>query len=166
MKRILAVALLAACVLALSPNLAAQCSEADFRGTYCLSCNGWVDLSTLNPNLPKGYVPASHIGVLKLDAAGHGSGWHTSNMGGLALTMDIVNLTYKIKDDCTVESTYSLKIRELGVTMGPVTRILVRTPSPSAYFPGQPTEMRGVNVGAGVGQDVTPCELKLMSPSY
>jgi hypothetical protein len=164
MKRILAIALLAACVVVLSPNLAAQCSEASLRGTYCLSCNGWADLSTLNPSLPKGYVPASHVGVLKLDGAGHGSGWHASNMGGLPLTMDIVDLTYKVKEDCTVESTYSLKIRELGVTIGPMTRILVAGPSVPNPYGEHEVEMRGLNVGTGLGQDVTPCELKRMSP--
>jgi hypothetical protein len=160
MKRILAAALLAACVVVSSPNAAAQCSDASLRGTYCLSCNGWADLSTLNPTLPKGYVPASHIGVVKLDGAGGGSGWHASNMGGVPLTMDFVNLTYKVKDDCTVETTYSLKIRELGMTIGPMTRILVAIP---AFSGGLDMEARGVNVGTGPGQDVTPCELKRFS---
>ena len=164
MKRVLAVALLAACVLLFSPNLAAQCNIGSFRGTYCLSCNGWTDLSTLNPNLPKGYAPASHLGILKLDGAGHGSGWHTSNMGGLALTMDIVDLTYTVNDDCAVQTTYSLRIRELGVTMGPVTRVLVGVPSLPSGSAGYGMEMKGLNVGAGPGQDVTPCELKLISP--
>jgi hypothetical protein len=160
MKRILAVAVLAACVLVLSPSAAAQCTTGSLRGTYALACNGWTDLSTLDPSLPKGYAPASHVGVLKLDGAGNGSGWHASNMGGLPLTIDIVNLTYKVKDDCTVEATYSMKIRDVGLTLGPITRILVAIP---AFPTGFDMEMRGVNVGAGPGQDVTPCELKRFS---
>ena len=160
MKRILAVVMLAACVLVLSPSAVAQCSTESLRGAYALVCNGWTDLSTLDPTLPKGYAPASHVGVLKLDGAGKGSGWHASNMGGLSLTMDFVNLTYTVKDDCMVQATYYMKIRGLGLTIGPVTRILVAIP---AFLNGFDMEMRGVNAGAGPGQDVTPCVLKRFS---
>jgi len=157
MRCLLSAALLAIVVLTFSPNLAAQgCANFSVQGTYCLTCNGWIDLSKIVPTFPAGYVPASYVGVVKLDGSGHGTGGLTANCGGQSLSLEFVDLTYTVNDNCTLESTYSVKVKELGITLAQDKRIMVIIPG------GQTLELKGLNIGKGPGDEITPCEMKRM----
>jgi hypothetical protein len=155
MKRTLAVSILAACVPALAPAIQAQdCSSLtnwNLRGTYAMHGSGWIDLSkviTAPPPgipLPSGSIPTSWVGVHSMDGKGGGSGWIAMNAGGVQLTLDFVNFTVTVNPDCSVQTVATLKIRELGITIGPIARVLV-----IARTPGQ-MELFGILAGAGPG---------------
>jgi len=39
-----------------------------------------------------------------------------ANAGGIPMTIQLVGLTYSVQADCSVLATYSMNIKELGVT--------------------------------------------------
>ncbi|MEK7409373.1 MAG: hypothetical protein AAB225_30275, partial [Acidobacteriota bacterium] len=94
MRSVLPVVAFAVCASVLAPGLVAQaCNDAAVRGTYCLTCTGWMDLSKLVPGAPAGFVPTAFVGVNKTDGVGRFSGWLVGNAGGVKLTLEFVDST-------------------------------------------------------------------------
>jgi len=150
MKSVISLTLFAS-VLAISSIARAQdCrwTTRDLRGTYAMSGSGWIDLSKLAANLPPGSVPMSWVGTHTWDGKGGGSGWVAVNAGGIPMSIQLVGLTYSVQADCSVLATYSMKIKELGVTIGPASRIYVVSPTLLSL------ELFGIQAGAGPGMPV------------
>lgn len=149
MKSLVSVTMFATCLLAISQNGKAQdCTgwtNWDLRGTYTMAGSGWIDLSKLVSTLPAGTIPMSWVGATSFNGNGAGSGWVSVNAGGVQMNMDLVGLTYQVKADCSVSVSYSMKVKELGITFGPVSRLLVVGGNPAAL------ELYGIQVGAGPG---------------
>ena len=115
-----------------------------------MSGSGWIDLSKLASTLPAGTIPMAWAGAMSYNGAGGGTGWVAVNAGGVQITIDFVNLTYQAKADCSVPVSYSMKVREFGVTLGPVSRLLVIGGNPAAL------SLYGIQVGTG---PATPVDL-------
>ncbi len=149
MKSLVSLTVLTALVLALSPVSSAQdCSgwsNWDLRGTYTMSGSGWIDLSKLVPTLPAGSVPMTWAGAHTYNGLGGGGGWVAVNAGGVQMSITFVNLTYQMNADCSVAVSYSMKVKELGTTIGPSSRILVVGGNAGAL------ELHGITVGLGPG---------------
>ncbi|MBI1789404.1 MAG: hypothetical protein HYR60_17860 [Acidobacteria bacterium] len=154
MKRLVSLTMFAAYVLLVLPRAQAQdCSDwsnFDIRGTYAMSGSGWIDLSKLVPALPAGTIPMAWVGAVSYNGRGGGAGWVALNAGGVQMAIELVNLAYQVKADCSVAVSYSMKLKELGITLGPVSRILV------VAGRGQALELNGIQAGAGPG---TPVDL-------
>ena len=153
MKHFLSVTALAACALLLAPALRAQdCSNWslwDTRGTYATSVSGWIDLSTLNPAMPKGYAPFSSVGAFMNNGRGGGAGWALVNAGGVQFTVEFVDTKFGPPGaNCLQPFNYSMRIKEFGVTIGPLS------------FPGviagdmQTLEIFAMTAGTGPGSAV------------
>jgi hypothetical protein len=158
MKKLVTATLLAVSALAVCQNVRAQScvsfSNSDVRGAWSLIGSGWKDPSKLNPAFPVGYVPMSYVGVIRLDGEGSGSGSLSVNLGGAPVTLEFLNLTYRVKADCMIEVTYSYKLKELGVSAGPVTRVLVYMPG------GLGLEFQGAIAGTGPGAEIDTCTMR------
>jgi len=155
MKRFVSFMTFAAGLLAVSPVASAQdCSDWtnwDLRGTYAISGSGWIDLSKLAPGLPAGLTPISWVGLENMDGNGVATGWVSANAGGVPLTFDFVNKTYAVQADCSVQVTFSMKVKELGgAVIGPVSRILVI----AGQKDQQDLELEMILVGGGPGTSV------------
>ena len=151
MKPFVSTRILAACFLAVTAVATAQeCNTSNFdvRGTYTASGSGWSDLSKLLPGAPAGYSPVSWVGAVALNGTGGGTGWIAANEAGLPVNIQLLGLTYSVKTDCSVQMSFSMKIKELGVTVGPVSRTLV------IFGGAEPLEVRGIWTGAGPGTEV------------
>ena len=151
MKSLFSITLLAS-LLSLSSTIgkAQDCrwTNYDLRGTYAMSGSGWIDLSKLAANLPSGTIPMSWVGTHTWDGTGSGSGWVVVNAGGLPMSIQLVGVTYAVQADCSVLANYSMKIPQLRVTIGPVSRIYVVSAT-------QPSlELFGIQTGAGPGMPV------------
>ena len=167
MKNILKAVVFAVFVFGVVPLCCAQnCSgwtNFDLRGTYMHSASGWMDFSKLNPALPAGSVPFSMVGASFMDGQGVGSGWALINAGGVQLTTEMVDVKGEVKPDCSVVNTYSLKVKELGITIGPVTRILVIA---SPLHGNSDLELYGIPMGAGPGTPVDLSHAKRISLNW
>ena len=164
MKRLISATMLATCLLAVAPSVRAQnCStwsNYDLRGTYTTSGSGWIDLSKLASGLPSGTIPMAWVGAETMNGLGQGSGWVAVNAGVVQLSIQLVNLTYAIQTDCSVLISYSMKIKELGATIGPVSRILAigaRGPNMDLY---------GIQAGGGAGMPVDVMSKHRISMEY
>jgi hypothetical protein len=161
MKKLVNVTLLAVSALAVCQNVRAQScvslSNSHLRGAWSIIGSGWKDPSKLNPAFPAGYVPMSYVGVIRMDGEGSGGGSLNVNLGGVPVTLEFLTMTYRIKADCMLEVVYSFKLKELGVSVGPVTRVLVNMPSALGI------EFQGAIAGAGPGSEVDTCTLKRVS---
>jgi len=151
MKSLFSITLLAS-LLPLSSTIgkAQDCkwTNYDLRGTYAMSGSGWIDLSKLAPNLPSGTIPMAWVGTHTWDGRGSGSGWVVVNAGGVAMTIQLAGITYAVQADCSVLATYSMKIQQLGITIGPTSRLYVVSAT-------QPSlELFGIQAGAGPGMPV------------
>jgi hypothetical protein len=110
--------------------------------------SGWIDLSKLVSTLPAGTIPMSWVGAVGYNGRGGGAGWVSVNAGGVQMTIEFVNLAYQIKADCSVSVAYSMKIKELGATLGPVSRLLV------VGGRGAALDLYGIQVGGGPSMPV------------
>lgn len=135
-------------------------SNEDLRGTYATSGDGWIDLSKLNPALPAGYTPKSFVGAIGIDGWGNGKGWLSLCAGGIQMTMEFVNMTYDVKSNCSVAMNYSLKVKELGTTIGPMSQVAVIAGN------GPGLELIGMEVGTGPGSMVTDIHSKRISMQF
>jgi hypothetical protein len=164
MKRLVFLTILAACVLALSPAAAAQdCSvwsNWDLRGSYTMSGSGWIDLSKLVPGLPSGSIPMAWAGAVSYNGTGGGGGWVALNAGGVQMGIDLVNLTYQVKADCSVSISYTMNFRDLGVKLGPVSRLAVVAGGAGML------EIDGIQVGGGPGMPVDLMVMHRISMQY
>ncbi len=153
MRQLMIVATIAAVILACVPAGLAQsgpCSQQMARGIWCLSCTGFTDLSNLNPNVPKNtLVPISLLGRAVLDADGKGTSKGFGSVGGTVASFEGEE-SYKVNADCTGDKTYTLKIKDLGLTL-PGKATVVFMPH------GQEFRIMLLNAG-----DVVSCEYKKM----
>lgn len=149
MKDLFVATISAVALLGLSPVCRAQdCSNwsnYDLRGTYVHSGSGWIDFSKLVPSLPSGTVPMAWVGAGSYNGRGSGTGWVLINAGGMQMSVAFVNMTYDLKPDCSVVHSYSMRVKELGITLGPLSRVSVIAGS------GYALELVGITVGAGPG---------------
>ena len=162
MRHFLSVTALAAGALLLAPALRAKdCRDWtlwDTRGSYVNTVTGWIDLSTLNPALPKGYAPLSAVGGFTNNGQGGGTGWALLNAGGVQLTVEFVNVTIGPPTaECFQPFSYSFRIKEFGVTSGPVSFPGVITGDMNAL------EIFAMSVGAGPGSPVQTGRAKRIS---
>lgn len=90
----------------------------DLRGTYAGSGSGSTDPSVLLPGMgfPSGMVPGFSVGAMVLDGRGGATGWASINSGGTQLNFQMVGSKYSIQPDCSVQMSFTWKIKELGVT--------------------------------------------------
>jgi hypothetical protein len=86
--------------------------------------SGYIDLSKVFPGqgFPSGLVPTSWVGAKSYDGRGGGTGWVSINIGGSQLSGQFVDFKYSVNPDCSVQTSQSLKVKELGVTIGPLLR--------------------------------------------
>jgi hypothetical protein len=152
MKRLVSVTMVATCLLVFSPAVTAQdCSNwsnSTVQGTYTMSGSGFIDLSKVLPGmgLPSGLIPMSWVGAHTYDGSGGGTGWVSFNAGGSQLNAQLVGLTYAMQSDCSLQSTFSMKVKELGITVGPFPRLEVVVTKPGAL------ELHMILVGNGPGK--------------
>jgi hypothetical protein len=164
MKHFFSVAALAASALWLTPAAQAQdCSGLtlwDTRGTYAMQGTAWTDMSTLNPALPKGYAPVSMIGAYVNDGKGGGTGWALLNAGGVQMTIEFVNAKWGAPNaDCSQPFTYSMKIKESGVTVGPIS-------VPAVIASPDAGEVFGLQLGTGPGSMVASSRARRISLKF
>lgn len=150
MKRLLSVVMFVGCILPVAPQLRAQdCSkwtDWDLRGTYTVAGNGWIDLSKMvDPSLPAGYSPQAFVQAFALDGRGNGTGWISSNLGGVQFTAP-VKWTYAMQADCSVQATASFKIA--GVWTPPASILWVVGGMQADL------ELKGLVLGTGPGSQV------------
>ena len=154
MKRIVFATTFAVCLMTVvAPAWAQDCSNWNnsyLAGTYTMSGSGYVDPSRFLPGmgLPSGAVPMFWVGAFTLDGSGGGSGWVSSNAGGSQLSTQLVGVKYSMQPDCSVQMSFSSKIKELGVTVGPIQRLMVVVPKPGTLE----LELHMIVVGSGPGQ--------------
>ena len=167
MKRIVSATMFASGLLAVAPLVRAQdCSNMsnwDLRGTYTGASSGWTDISKVLPGmgLPSGLVQATSVGAFTFNGAGGGGGWISVNTGGGQMNSQIAALKYSMNSDCSVQVTWSLKIKEFGITIGPFSRLGVIVVRPDALeihwmfagtHPGTPA---GAGVDLGVAHRIS-----------
>lgn len=110
----LTIGLLGAALAAAQP-----CSLADARGTYLFKIWGWHNLGPNHPSLPNTMGPTYGLGIVTLDGAGKGSGRFPMTLGGVAQTLEYVDLQYTVDKDCSGSARYSLKVVETNAVWGP-----------------------------------------------
>ena len=158
MKRIVSATMFATGLLAVAPLVRAQdcsgMSSWDLRGTYTGASSGWMDMSKALPGmgLPSGLIQATSVGAFTFNGSGGGGGWISVNAGGNQMSLQLAALKYSMNSDCSVQVTWSLTIKELGITIGPFSRLGVIVGRPDALeihwmFVGTP---HGAPAGAGV----------------
>ena len=143
-------------VAALPAAKAQDCStwtNWDLRGTYAQSGSGFIDLSRAFPGagLPAGTVPMFWVGAFTFDGYGGGAGWVMMNTAGNLLNIQLVDVTYSMKPDCSVRWIFSMKAKELGITVGPHHRWMVVAPQP-----GGPLELQQILSGTPPGMKAAP----------
>ncbi len=112
--KLLTIFLLGAAFAAAQP-----CSPADARGTYLFRTWGWHDLGPNHPSLPNTMGPTYGLGIVTLDGAGKGSGRFTATFGGVAQTLEYVDLQYTVSENCGGTATYRLKVVGTDAVLGP-----------------------------------------------
>ena len=164
MKCLASFALAAARVLAATGSRNAQdCGSMtnwDLHGTYTMTGHGWIDLSKLVATLPAGSIPMTWVGALSYNGTGGGSGWVSVNAGGVQMNAQFVNLSYQMNGDCSVSVNYSMKVKELGLTLGPAARLLIVSGTPGAL------ELQGISVGYGPGTLVDVLTMRRVSMQF
>ena len=123
----------------------------DLRGTYAGSGSGSLDPSLVVPGmgLPSGMVPEFSVGAMTLDGRGGITGWASINSGGTQFNFQLVGGKYSMQPDCSVQVTFTWKIKELGVTFT-VQRVAVVVPKLSGL------ELHTNLVGATPGKPPGP----------
>jgi hypothetical protein len=158
-KRLISVATLVLCVLAVAPLSAQDCSNwsnSDVRGTYTAAGTGWINLSKdVDPNLPAGYSPTVLVQAFTFDGRGAGSGWISANLGGIQFNAE-VKWTYAVQADCTVQATHSFKIS--GAWMPPSAVVWVISDPGAGGL-----ELKGIQLGTGPGSGVTTVTARRIS---
>jgi hypothetical protein len=93
---------------------------------------------------PEGLSPMSFVGSHVYNGAGGGTGWLSMNVGGTQFVPEYGPYSYAIKADCTVQVSYTLTFKELGVTL-PFARVGVVVPKPTGL------EIHSLSIGRPVG---------------
>ncbi len=123
----------------------------DLRGTYAGSGSGSIDPSLLLPGmgLPPGMVPGFYVAAVALDGHGSATGWVSANLGGTQFSFQLVGMKYSMQPDCSVQMSFTWKVKELGVTFT-VQRVAVLVPKPSSL------ELHMNLIGAAPGKPPGP----------
>jgi len=154
MKKMAFATMFAVCLMAVvAPAWAQDCSNwnnSHLAGTYTMSGSGYTDPSRFLPGmgLPSGAIPMFWVGAFTLEGNGGGSGWVSSNAGGSQMNVQLVGVKYSMQPDCSVQMSFSSKIKELGVTVGPFQRLMVVVPNRN----GLDMDLHMIFVGGGPGQ--------------
>jgi hypothetical protein len=144
------------CLTAFAPAVRAQdCSSWNnlrLTGTYTMSGNGSGDLSRIAPGLgfPSGNTPMYWVGAFTFDGAGGGGGWVSLNVAGSQMKVQLTDFKYSMQTDCSVQWTFSMKQKELGITLGPIQRLMVVVQKADAL------ELHMITSGSGFGQPPAP----------
>lgn len=91
-----------------------QCSSAAVRGVYAVVHEGWVDPAKIFPPMPRAppaeptLVPLRGVSRFVADGRGGGSGQITASIGGVAMTLEYVDLHDEVKPDCRAEVSFAL----------------------------------------------------------
>ena len=151
MYRLISLATLIVCLLAVVPLGAQDCrnwSDWDLRGTYTAAGSGWINLAKeVDPGLPAGYSPQAFVQAFTFDGKGGGSGWISSNLGGVQFNAE-VKWTYSMQPDCSVKGTHSFKIGGQWTAPNAVLWVI------SGHGQSGDLELRGIILGAGPGSSV------------
>jgi hypothetical protein len=92
------------------------CRQQSLRGVYCLTCNGFTDLSKYNPAVPKGtLVPVSMLARMVIDTSGKGTGEGMASLAGNVFPFQKEE-KFTVNPDCTADKTYTLKNPANGST--------------------------------------------------
>jgi len=154
MRRLMILTVMAVIVLAWAPATLAQpggCRQEMLRGVWCATCNGFTQLSNVDPTAPKGTL-VPFLGILRevINADGKGSGKGVFNIAGTPFPVEM-ETKFTVSSDCTGEKTYTLKA--LGLSLPGKATVV--------YMP-HGLEFRIVILVPG---DVVSCEYKKMSHS-
>jgi hypothetical protein len=129
------------------------CRQQSLRGVYCLTCNGFADLSKYNPVVPKGtLVPVSMLARMVIDASGKGTGEGMASLAGNVFPFHKEE-TFTVNPDCTAEKTYTLK--------NPVNGNTSSGKAKSIFLPKE-GEIHSLILDAG---DIVACVHKIMHDS-
>ena len=94
-------------------TVAEEFSNADIRGPYGFSFDGFVTLTL--PNGSPISVPVSAVGQLTLDGAGEATGTRTLNLGGFVVLEQESSGTYAVQPNGTVTSAFEVRtVKAMG----------------------------------------------------
>lgn len=111
------IALALVCCLALQAQ-PGVCGQQPYRGVWCTTCSGFLDLHLINPAVPENtMVPFSMLQRTEIDADGKGSGKGQASVGGTVLPFTSRS-TFTANADCSGEKTYELNVPGLGTLPG------------------------------------------------
>jgi hypothetical protein len=86
-EQMLKSALILACILASVVYAQPRCSFETIQGSYATSCQGFMDVQTINPSSPAGtLVPFANLGQLNVDTDGVATLKLTLNVAGTVMT--------------------------------------------------------------------------------
>lgn len=143
--------LLTVLVLASSAMAQEVCTPEMAKGTYAVTCSGWVSLNPADPTAP--LVPFAEQGVVKNELAGGklvSSARFNESLGGIQLVALYSSKDVVVNPDCTGSVTYAATAN--GQPMPDVHLEIVAL--------DQGKEMRSFNTVPGV---ISLCTSKLMS---
>lgn len=90
-----------------------------------------------------------YVAAVAFDGRGGAAGWVSMNSGGTQFNFQLVGSKYSVQPDCSVQMSFTWKIKELGVTFT-VQRVAVVVPKPGAL------EVHMNLVGAAPGKQPGP----------
>lgn len=154
MRRLLVLSVIVAIAMACAPTGLAQvggCNQQMLRGTWCMTCSGFTQLSNIDPTAPPNTL-VPYLGLARgvINADGRGAGKGVFNIAGTMLPVELEE-KFTVNSDCTGEKTYTLKFPRVSVP-GKATVV---------YMP-HGLEFRILLLVPG---DVVSCEYKKMSHS-
>jgi len=129
---------------ALSPVWAQTCGNETIRGTYSVTCTGYLSPAA---NAPQ--VPFSAMAIIQTDYSANISGGGKASIGGLIVDQKVTG-TAVMNSDCTGSISYTKKINgQSAPNLNIVFHVL-----------DNGKELRGMSVDPGA---TLTCNLKLMS---
>jgi hypothetical protein len=99
---------------------------------------------------PSENSPMYWVGAFTFDGAGGGGGWVSLNAAGSQMRIQLTDVKYSMQSDCSVQWTFSMKLKELGITLGPIQRLMVVVLKTDAL------ELHMITAGSGFGQQPVP----------
>jgi hypothetical protein len=134
------------------------CNPEWLRGVWLLTCEGFTDLSKINPGVEEGtLVPVAMQARMVIDRTGRGKGQGVGSLGGVIFTFDKEEV-FALNADCTAEKSYTLHVKEMGgVALPP--DYLVLTGSAASVLTPMDGQIRTLIREAG---DVVSCTHKKM----
>ena len=104
-------------VLTSAPAPAQGCQQQMLRGVWCATCTGFTDLHAFDPRVPENtLVPMNMLKRVVLNPQGKGTGKGVGSVAGVISTIESED-AFTVNQDCTGEKTYTLYLKELGLTL-------------------------------------------------